>query len=77
MLDLGSGSGRDCYVCSALVGAQGRVIGIDMTEEQLAVARTHQDEFAQRIGHTRSNMEFVQGTIEYVLGCCCFHPNTL
>lgn len=37
VLDLGSGSGRDCYLCSALVGEEGRVIGIDMTEEQLQV----------------------------------------
>src|SRR5437868_3226329 len=42
VLDLGSGSGRDCYVLSKLVGARGRVIGLDMTDEQLAVARRHQ-----------------------------------
>lgn len=34
VLDLGSGSGRDCYVCSALVGPSGSVTGIDMTAEQ-------------------------------------------
>ena len=34
VLDLGSGSGRDCYVLSALVGEKGRVVGVDMTEEQ-------------------------------------------
>ena len=37
VLDLGSGSGRDCYVCAALVGEQGSVIGVDMTEEQIQV----------------------------------------
>ena len=37
VLDLGSGSGRDSYVCSALVGEQGSVTGIDMTTEQLKV----------------------------------------
>jgi len=37
VLDLGSGSGRDCYVCSALVGPSGSVVGIDMTDEQNAV----------------------------------------
>ena len=37
VLDLGSGSGRDCYVCSALVGEKGSVTGLDMTEEQLEV----------------------------------------
>lgn len=38
VLDLGSGSGRDCYICAALVGERGNVIGIDMTEEQLKVS---------------------------------------
>ena len=37
VLDLGSGSGRDCYVCAALVGEQGSVIGVDMTQEQIQV----------------------------------------
>ena len=37
VLDLGSGSGRDCYVAAALVGESGRVIGIDMTDEQIQV----------------------------------------
>jgi len=38
VLDLGSGSGRDCYLLSRLVGERGRVIGVDMTVEQLTVA---------------------------------------
>lgn len=37
VLDLGSGSGRDCYLCSALVGERGSVTGIDMTQEQIEV----------------------------------------
>lgn len=43
VLDLGSGSGRDCYLLSRLVGEHGRVIGVDITVEQLAVARRHVD----------------------------------
>jgi len=35
VLDLGSGSGRDCFVLSQLVGEQGHVTGIDMTEGQV------------------------------------------
>lgn len=35
ILDLGSGSGRDCYLLSQLVGEQGHVTGIDMTEGQV------------------------------------------
>ncbi len=37
VLDLGSGSGRDCYLAAALVGEGGFVTGIDMTDEQLQV----------------------------------------
>ena len=35
VLDLGSGSGQDCYVLSKLVGPEGRVVGLDMTDEQV------------------------------------------
>jgi len=62
VLDLGSGSGRDCYVLSKLVGAKGRVIGLDMTDEQLAVARRHQKFHADKFGY--ANTEFRQGYIE-------------
>lgn len=62
VLDLGSGSGRDCYVLSQLVGASGRVIGLDMTDEQLAVARSTQGWHAEKFGF--ANTQFVQGYIE-------------
>jgi len=62
VLDLGCGSGRDCYVLSKLVGPRGRVIGLDMTEEQLAVARRHREHHARTFGW--SNVEFTQGYIE-------------
>ena len=64
VLDLGCGSGRDCYLLSRLVGESGRVIGVDMTEEQLAVAKRHCDWHAERYGYARSNVEFLQGQIE-------------
>ena len=35
VLDLGSGSGRDCFALSKLVGQNGHVTGIDMTDEQV------------------------------------------
>ena len=35
VLDFGSGAGRDCYILSKLVGEDGFVIGVDMTEEQV------------------------------------------
>lgn len=64
VLDLGCGTGRDCYVLSRLVGPTGRVIGVDMTREQLAVARRHQDWHAERYGYARSNVDFREGYIE-------------
>lgn len=64
VLDLGSGSGRDCYVLSSLVGESGRVVGVDMTAEQLQVARAHRDYHARQFGHSRSNVEFLEGDIE-------------
>lgn len=62
VLDLGCGSGRDCYVLSRLVGPRGRVIGLDMTDEQLAVARRHQAWHAEKFGW--ANTDFRQGYIE-------------
>lgn len=64
VLDLGCGSGRDCYLLSRLVGAHGRVIGVDMTPEQLDLARSHLDWHAARYGYAQSNVEFRDGYIE-------------
>ncbi len=64
VVDLGSGSGRDVYVLAQLVGGEGRVIGVDMTPEQLAVARKHQHWHALRQGYMRPNTEFIEGYIE-------------
>ncbi len=68
VLDLGCGTGRDCFVLSKLVGPQGRVIGVDMTEAQLEVARRHQDWHAEKFGLPASNVEFVHGLIEDLSG---------
>jgi len=64
VLDLGSGSGRDAYLISQLVGPDGEVVGIDMTDEQLATARSHVDWHMQRFGYGNPNVEFRQGYIE-------------
>ncbi len=64
VLDLGCGTGRDCYLLSQMVGPEGRVIGVDMTDEQLATARHYQDFHRQAFGHAHSNVSFVQGFIE-------------
>lgn len=62
VLDLGSGSGRDCYLLSQLVGAEGRVTGVDMTDEQHEVAVRHLDFHARAFGY--GNVEFVKGDIQ-------------
>jgi arsenite methyltransferase len=62
VLDLGSGSGRDVYALAQLVGATGEVIGVDMTDEQLAVANKHLDYHAEAFGF--SNVTFQKGYIE-------------
>ncbi len=64
ILDLGCGAGRDVYVLSQLVGGQGQVIGVDMTEEQLAVARQHETYHQQAFGYAQSNVRFLHGYIE-------------
>lgn len=64
ILDLGCGTGRDVYLCSQLVGPKGKVIGIDMTEEQLEVARTYRDHHMERFGYATPNVEFHLGYLE-------------
>lgn len=69
VLDLGCGSGRDVYVLSKLVGPTGKVIGVDMTPEQLEVAQRYQREQAERFGFQQSNVEFRLGYIEDLAAC--------
>jgi len=62
ILDLGCGAGRDVYIASQLVGAKGRVVGVDMTQEQLDVAIAHKDWHAAKFGF--ANVDFKLGFIE-------------
>ncbi len=64
VLDLGSGSGRDCFIASKLVGQKGAVIGVDMTEEQLAVANKHIDYHKEKFAYKYANVQFVKGNID-------------
>ncbi len=64
VLDLGSGSGRDSFVMSKLVGPNGRVIGVDMTDEQLQVAEKHVTYHTEKFGYTKPNVEFRKAYIE-------------
>ena len=64
VLDLGCGTGRDVYIASKLVGENGRVIGVDMTDEQLAVANKYRKKQAEKFGFKSSKVEFKKGYIE-------------
>jgi len=58
VIDLGSGAGNDCFVARALVGEEGKVIGIDMTKEMIELARKN----AEKLGY--KNVQFRYGDIE-------------
>jgi SAM-dependent methyltransferase len=60
VLDLGSGGGIDVLLSAKRVGATGKVYGLDMTDEMLALARENQ----RKAGAT--NVEFLKGTIEHI-----------
>ncbi|MFD5000647.1 methyltransferase domain-containing protein [Streptomyces buecherae] len=62
VLDLGCGSGRDAYVLAQLTGPTGRVIGVDVAEDQLEVARRHLGHHAERFGY--ANVDFRNGYLE-------------
>lgn len=64
ILDLGSGSGRDCFIASKLVGQEGQVVGVDMTDEQLNVANKHIDYHTEKFGYRYANVKFLKGNIE-------------
>eukprot|EP01137_Pigoraptor_chileana_P007020 Opistho-2@52002 len=64
VLDLGSGSGRDCYILSRLVGESGSVVGVDMTQEQVQTATSHIEYHTQKFGYAKANVEFKLGFIE-------------
>lgn len=60
VVDLGSGAGNDCFVARKLTGREGRVIGIDMTDEMVEKAEKNAD----KLGY--ENVEFEHGEIEEI-----------
>src|SRR6266571_2124877 len=62
VLDLGSGTGKICFIAAQVVGATGKIIGIDMTDEMLEVARRNAPIVAERLGY--ANVEFRKGRIQ-------------
>jgi len=62
VLDLGSGTGKICFIAAQIVGPEGKVIGVDMTDEMLEVARRNALIVADRVGF--ANIEFRKGRIQ-------------
>ncbi len=62
VLDLGSGAGKICFIAAQVVGAGGKVIGVDMLDEMLDVARRNAPIVAGRLGY--ANVEFRKGRIQ-------------
>ncbi len=62
VLDLGSGAGKICFIAAQVVGPAGKVIGVDMNDDMLALARKHQRAVGETIGY--HNIEFRKGRIQ-------------
>ncbi len=62
VLDLGSGAGKICYIAAQVVGAEGRVIGVDMTPEMLALAEKYRHSIGEQLGY--HNVKFHRGRIQ-------------
>lgn len=80
VLDIGSGGGIDCFEASRLVGPSGRVIGLDMTDTMLEIARKNASVVAKNLGYSASNVEFrkgladampvEEGTVDLIISNC-------
>ena len=64
VLDLGSGGGFDCFIAGKKVGADGRVIGVDMTPDMVTKARANTRAYTEQTG--LDNVEFRLGEIEHL-----------
>jgi radical SAM/Cys-rich protein len=85
VLDLGCGTGRDCYILSRLVGEDGLVYGIDMTENQISIANKYINEQTKIFGYKKPNVIFIhdyieniknhipEGTLDLVVSNCVFN----
>ena len=62
VLDLGSGTGKICFIASQVVGPSGRVIGIDMNDDMLDLARRSAPAVARHVGY--ANVTFGKGRIQ-------------
>jgi ubiquinone/menaquinone biosynthesis C-methylase UbiE len=62
VLDLGSGSGKACYIIAQIAGARGKVIGIDFNPPMLELARKYQKSIGDELGY--HNVEFRRGKVQ-------------
>jgi len=62
VLDLGSGSGKNAFICAQVVGEKGKVIGVDQNKDMLNLSRGSIEYVADKIGY--KNAEFIEGSIE-------------
>jgi len=62
VLDLGSGSGKACYIIAQIVGPKGKVIGVDFNPPMLALARKYQKSIGDKLGY--HNVEFRRGKVQ-------------
>ncbi|KAL2096451.1 hypothetical protein ACEWY4_008599 [Coilia grayii] len=64
VLDLGSGSGRDCFILSKLVGEHGQVTGVDMIESMISASQKYIQYHQEKFGYGKPNTAFVEGYLE-------------
>ena len=64
VVDLGSGGGIDCFIAAKKVGAAGKIIGVDMTDEMLEVACRNKQSVAESLGY--DVVEFRRGYLERI-----------
>jgi arsenite methyltransferase len=62
VLDLGSGSGKACYIIGQIVGTAGKVIGVDFNPPMIALARKYQGSIGDKLGY--HNVEFRRGKVQ-------------
>jgi arsenite methyltransferase len=61
VLDIGCGSGQSAFAASRLVGSKGRVVGLDMRKNLLAVAQKHLAGQMKKFRYKKPNVEFLKG----------------
>lgn len=64
VIDLGCGTGRDVFVCAALAGEGGFVMGLDTEQAQLEIGRRYIEATIERFGWKVPNVAFRKGSIE-------------